>query len=727
MSLRQSARRWQSAYKAFERPFRSISAVTPAHHPLSAKKSGLSSSTHMWESVVSAFYDEFVLYTQHRSNEVRLTQTAEVAMLRCLSEKRPNEALEVYEAVCRCGLIGMSSRTLSRCSCRTLSNKTPVHTGTSQAFVSLDQLAQRALTHVPHRKSMHAMLALLMAAELEAAPLPTTDYGYARMMTRSAHRNRDLEASSNNAYVTPAETADGRGTLAEPALLPPIGTLSAAEQARIRIQQHLYTLHATQQLCQPLGKECCLVEMHQLCAPSSVNLCASKKTMHTAGDVEVGPLYTLSHVILHHPFTFIQPSAPWAQREMHWEDIGSRVCVQALAPADVARLTKIEETVRPYRLLCKDSLTFLSRMVPNWDTVLVRRVAETLVIPAAAHGVFPDSYRRLRSAAAQSRRSSVGATLSRPGRARVQITTPECCTSWTDAATHRLFGEESGDGHASPLSRVEHIIKRRVHHDVVVPDTPYILQRFQQLKHLSRHREVIVTHSVFLDLVAAASLSTHPTRFHARRVLREVMCATTTAVTGRVYDKTGSTFDVQDSVSASLRQQQQLSGFTLLGLQDELALLERCPERFYLSAFPSAASLSDQALMGKRTSLDRATYLGDIEPGSYLSVVLVAKQLERMIAAHDNGEDFFASDTAAAPTSTHAKINNLVQQILEGNSSASNPTKPFSQQPSGPLFRNRSHGLWARLPIVIATTQDNTRMGAFTVGLNMYPPAGVVP
>lgn len=675
---------------------------------------------------MGAFYDEFLLYTQHRSSEVRLTHAAEAAMLRCLDEDRASEALEVYEAVCRCGLVGMS-RTLGRSSCRTSPTTTAPHTCTSEASVSLDQLAQRALTHVPHRQCQHSMLALLMAAEPDA-PSPTTDYGDDRRAAGSPQGSRDLNASSCNVYATSAATDGERGVSVEAALLSQGGAPSATEQARIRIQQRLHALHTTQQLRQPLGKECCLVEMLQLCAPSGVGSRTFTTVRKVTDQVEVGPLRTLSHVVLHHPFTYMQPSAPWAQQEVYWEEISSRVCVQSLTPADAARLTKIEDAVSPYRLFCKNSLMFLARMVPNWDAVLVRRVAETLVLPATAHSVFPESYRRLRSTAAQNRRPSARVAPSRPGVACDQLAAPGCCTSWTDSATHKLFGEESCDGHVSPLLRVEYLVKRRVHHDVVVPDTAYVLQRFQQLKQLARHREVIVTHGVFLDLVAAASLSTHPTSFHARRVLRGIMCATTTAITGKTSAEAGGHLDVQGLTSASRRRhQQQQSGFTLLGLQDELALLERCPERFSLSDFSSASSRSDWALMGQWASLDSATRVGNIEYGGCSSAVLVAKQLERMIAAHDRGEDFLANSTTTVSTSTGVEIDNLVQHILQGNSNATSPKMPLSKQSTGPLFKNRSRGLWARMPIVVATTHESTRAAAFMVGLNMHPPAGVAP
>ncbi|AIO01767.1 hypothetical protein LPMP_341400 [Leishmania panamensis] len=677
-------------------------------------------------SVVGAFYDEFLLYTQQRSSEVRLTHAAEAAMLRCLDAERASEALEVYEAVCRCGVVGMSSRPLGRSSCRTSPTRTAPHMCTSLATISLDQLAQRALAHVPHRKFQHSMLSLLMAAELDK-PSPTMDYGNSRRAAGLSSGSGDLKASSGNAYAPQTAVADEKGVSVEATFLSHAGDPSAAEQARIRVQQRLHALHTTQQLRQPLGKEYCLVEMLQLCAPSAVGARASTAARKVTDEIEVSPLRTLSHVVLHHPFTHMQPSAPWAQKEMHWEEISLRVCAQALTPANLARLTKIEDAVSPYRLFCKSSLMFLARMVPNWDAVLVRRVAETLVLPATAHSVFPESYRRLLPTAAQRRRPSETAALSTPGAACGQLATPRCCTSWTDSATHKLFGEESGDNHASPLLRVEHLVKRRVHHDVVVPDTSYMLRHFQQLKQLARHREVIVTHSVFLDLVAAASLPTHPTRFHARRVLRDIMYATTTAVTGKQSNEAGGKWDVRSVASGSRRRDQlQQSGFTLLGLQDELALLERCPERFYLSEFSSAASLSDWALMGQWISLDSAARVSDVEYGSQSCVALVAKQLERMIATHDRGEDFFANSTGA-PTRTHVGVDSLVQHILESNSNATSPTTPSSRQTTGPLFKNRSRGLWARMPVVVATTHDRTRAAAFTVGLRMYPPAGLVP
>ncbi|GET92660.1 hypothetical protein, conserved [Leishmania tarentolae] len=726
MSLRRSAVRWQPAYTVLAHRTSITSAETPARHHVRPDARDPSGNSHTWESVVGTFYDEFLLYTQHRSSEVHLTDAAQAAMLRCLDEQRASEALEVYEALCRCGLVGMS-HTLRYGTCRTSPTTTVSRTRTSQAFISLDHLAQRALAHLPHRHFQHSMLALLMAAELDVSS-STTDHGDNGRAEASPHGSRDPNLTSHNGYAT-STTEDARGRYVEIALLSQAETPSAAEKARIRVQQRLHTLHTTRQLRQPLGKECCLVEMLQLCAPSDAGSRAFTAARQLTDEIEVGPLRTLSHVVLHHPFTHLQPSASWAQQEMHWEEISSSVRAQSLTPADVARLTKIEDAVSPYRQFCRNSLMFLERMVPNWDMVLVRRVAETLVLPASAHSIFPESYRRLRPNAAQRRCSSASVALSARGATFDQMAAPECCTSWTDSATHQLFGDSSFDGHVSPLLRVEYLVKRRVHHNVIVPDTAYVLQRFQQLKQLARHREVIVTHDVFLDLVAAASLFTHPARFHARRVLRDIMCATTTAVTGKASAEARGQLDMEGLKSASRRrnQQQQQSGFTLLGLQDELALLERCPERFYLSDFPSTASLSDWALMGQWTSFSSAACLGDIKYGGCPSVVLVAKELERMIAAHDRGEDFLANNAKTATTSTCVGIDSLVEHILQGNRNVASQKMSLSQQSAGQLFKNRSRGLWARMPVVIATTNDSTRAAAFTVGLDMYPPAGVAP
>ncbi|KAG5466732.1 hypothetical protein LSCM1_00908 [Leishmania martiniquensis] len=726
MGLRRSTLRWHPPCAVLARHSWSMSGAAAACRHDNPEAPHLSSSSHVPKSVVGAFYDEFLLYMQHRSSEVRLTHAAKVAMLHCLDTEQASEALEMYEAVCRCGLVGLSARMLGRGGCRTSQTRSTPWRCVAQTYTSLDQLAHRALSRIPHRKFQHSMLTLLMAAELDTPSLPT-DHGDDRGAAFSPDGSRGLSAASRDAYAALTAVADETGVSVEAALLSQAGTPSAAEQARIRIQQRLHALHTTHQLRQPLGKDFCLVEMLHLCTPPALGSRGANAAVEVADEIDVGPLRTLSHIVLRHPFTYAQPSAPWARQEMHWEEISSCVRAQGLAPADVSRLTKIEDDVSPYRVYCKNSLMFLARMVPSWDAVLVRRVAQTLVLPATAQSVFPEAYQRWRPAAAQSRRPSSRAAQSTKGAVLGQPTASRCCSTWTDSTTHKLFGEESSDGHASPLWRVEQLVKRRVHHDIVVPDTLYVLQRFQQLKQLARHREVIVTHGVFLDLVAAASLPAHPTRFRARRVLWDVMCATTTAVTGKGSDEGLSGLGKLSVAPVSRRRQPPLqSGFTLLGLQDELALLERCPERFYLSAFSSADSVSDWSLMGQWAPNDSIARVEDIEYGSQTSVVLVAKQLERMIAAHDRGEDFFENNAAAATTSLHVGIDGLVQHILQGRESIASPSISSSRQSTGSLFKNRSRGLWARMPVVVSTTHDSTRAAAFTVGLHMHPPAGVV-
>ncbi|KPA86070.1 hypothetical protein ABB37_00337 [Leptomonas pyrrhocoris] len=681
------------------------------------------------------FYAEYERYAQNSSNLLTTTRAAELAMRRCLSKRRAAEALEVYEMLCRCGLIGITTFSSPSSSSPSAAFDTSRRTADTSA-ASLDQLAQEALKHLPHRKCQYSVLSLLMAAEVG----------------NSAFVNSVLVYPDDRREESSRRNASNRSDTPPSMLLPHLEDVSVAELARIRVHQRLHALHTTGQLQQPLGKEYCLVAMHELCAdPSGVASttsltlsAASTASTQLCNEIEVGPLCALSRCVLEHPFTYATPSAAWAQRELLWEAdmCGDRwswtstttettatstarsVLEEALAPADAERLMHIDNFVCPYRALCRSSLEFLDTFVPHWDALFVRRVAETLVLPPEAHVIFPANYNRSRAAAAAAatRRGVAG------GQDVLRSTTgwsknAVCATStWTDASVHQLFGPQDAAGSdvcvahssTSPVCRAEGIIKRRVHHDVVVPDAAYVLHRFHQIRQLARHREVIVTHAVFLELVAAASRTANPLRFHARRVLREIMYATTTAVTARAEKAV-----LTKARTAPRKHPRATCGFTLLGLQDELALLEHCPERFFLQAHAEANAPSS------------------------VSVVLVTKQLERMIAAHDRGEEFAVqsstdadvADGGAASTTTisaqtaQLNVDSLVSHLLEGNvgDASLRPVPSSSSKRAEPLFKNRSGRHWARLPALVATTNDDTRAAAFELGLSMYPPAGVAP
>jgi hypothetical protein len=764
---------WPSPPRAASQPPQQQSACCCA-------SASLTSSSQLWESAVHDFYVEYRRYSHQSSNVVPMTRAAERAMQRCLAERRAVEALEVYETLCRCGLVGIASA----------SSSSQRAAGSAVTAGSLDQLAQQALQHVPHRKCQYAVLSLLMAAEVETPTTLANSLLYPaeeKEETKHARSTRDTETTAKEFFTYPSTFLQRSEKL----------NLSVAEQTRIRVQQCLHTLHATGQLQQLLGKEYCLVEMHELCTGTGTTTASSSSSFaDLCSDIEVSPLCLLSRCVLEHPFAYTTPSALWAQRELLWEAdmrgdsrwsssarslttmtaVPTTRSTGALAPADALRLAHIDNAVSPYRSLCRNTLAFLAAFVPNWDALLVRRVAETLVLPPEAHVVFSTTYPRSRStaaAAASARRNAQDPLLGAGEKSAEAL--PTSASAWTDASAHQLFdcpdatavtttGNSSSTrevSHASsalvsPMKRVEGILKRRVQHDVVVPDTAYLLHRFHQLRQLARHREVVVTHAVFVELVVAASRVDNPQRFHARRVLREMMCATTTALTAaaakerihrnehtgrRSRHNSGSTsVSISTATSSFHRHQRAAYGFTLLGLQDELALLESCPERFYLQLYAEPNMLPSSADDLLRTS-------SSCRPSSSASVVLVAKQLERMIAAYDRGENFGESEKKTTATtavdadgsnactdgvhSTLFDVDDMVSHLL-GGSTIETATqlragRPPTSKRSEPLFKSRSRGHWARLPTLVATTSDTTRAAAFQVGLSMYPPAGVAP
>ncbi|ORC92279.1 uncharacterized protein TM35_000044930 [Trypanosoma theileri] len=282
-------------------------------------------------------------------------------------------------------------------------------------------------------------------------------------------------------------------------------------------------------------------------------------------------------------------------------------------------------------------------------------------------------------------------------------------STWTDTSCE-LFGSFA-DVH-SPTERVEMLIRRRIHYNIVVPDTSFLLQNFNQLLQLAKHREIVIPHSVLLDVVHSALDDQGPRRFNSRRVLQSLMYATTNKNTIREWSPSTNPY--------SIPMKRGQGGVTLLGLQDEVVLLEGSSERFFL-----AETFSQQ---------DPNT----VSVGSTsIATVLVAKQLEKLVVPqnsrtsqqqqqqqqHQQLSVVHASEVDHLVAGLIASMNNNDHYNRDYNKKRDNyDAAAYTVGKPAPLFKSRSRSFWARMPVVLATTNDETRRAAFMVGLSMFPP-----
>ncbi|EPY18817.1 hypothetical protein STCU_09759 [Strigomonas culicis] len=516
------------------------------------------------------------------------------------------------------------------------------------AAANIHRLALDALRTVPHRSHQRRVVAQLLAAEgVGAGPAAADDPRHPARLT----------------------------------------AVSVAEDFRVQLRQQLGVLRTTRQLRLPLGRNYLLTQAQRALDDHRLRR-----------EVEVDPLLQLSSALLWHPFSYATPSLRWARRQGRLETLAHTVSTSGMSPIQRRRILEMEAAVAPVRRVCTHTLQYLTTLAPQWDALVARRVAEVLLLPEDARSIFPPDYRAKRQRA---RRAGSGA--------RQLLAGGNGDAAWTDAA-HRLFdppvpAHEAAEAEAGgvgaldrALARASRILARRVFPNIIVPDAAFVLQHLQQLLQLGRHREIVLPHGVLLALARLAATTRDPKRFHARRALHALMQQTTTSDTPRL--ETAVRRGGAHSVAA--RHVRQRGGVTLLGLQDELALLERCPERTLLEDALGAAADRFDDDAGLPLGGRAAAGVGDV------SATLVALQVGRLVAAPPG---------ARQRPSSLSEVDALVAAIVQSNAPAA------AVAPSEvPLFKTRSRAYWARMPVVLATTSDSTRAIAHMMGVRMYPP-----
>ncbi|EKF31605.1 hypothetical protein MOQ_004557 [Trypanosoma cruzi marinkellei] len=587
----------------------------------------------------------------------------------CILHRKTADALRIYEVFSRSGyVLGQSHHARRRSLPVVLSVE-------SLQGLSADELALVALRQYPHRVHQSRIVAQMIAAE-DADP--DDDVCNTPVMTE---RPLASKAPPFRDGVRTFGKMDGGFT--ETFHVPFLGMteVTEAEQFRILLQQNMQLLRETRYFQQRLGLHYLLSQMRHV---------VDNKRL--SSQVEMVPLVHVGRAVLDHPFIFAKPSSENARQQLLFEEFGSLPVHKGLSEVQQAKLMAIETTVEPLRPLCSEPLKFMDSLASSWDALFVRRAALTLVLPSEAHDVLPRSRARGRGGGSSSVSGSGGIC----GRGERHLESSLTASTWTDASSELFGGVEVRDA----ASRVELLINRRLHHNIVVPDTTFLLQNTNQLLQLSRHREVVIPHSVFLDLVNSALDDQGPRRFHSRRVLLSLMHETTTKKT--VRDFHGSL----DPYSIHMKRTQ--GGVTLLGLQDEVVLLENSQERFFL-----ADALAGQEQ--EEPSISRSS----------LASVLVAKQLGKMVSSTPGYVTCRVASTNAS------EVDHLVAGVIasmkdESDTQGDHGALARIRGKPAPLFKSRSRSFWARTPVVLATTSDVTRRVAFMVGLPMFPPVSAV-
>ncbi|KAG8343046.1 hypothetical protein ERJ75_000770400 [Trypanosoma vivax] len=534
-------------------------------------------------------------------------------------------------------------------------------TAESLKGLSNDQLALIALAQQPHRSSQSTAVCELMAAEGESCCYPIdTD-------TSLSCPGRVWTLFPTEAFGSGLQSCILRPAPTEP---------TEAEEFRVRLLQNIHLLRATQRLEGRLGLYYLLSQMRHV-----------EVDKRLSSQVEIESLVHIARALLNHPLLFATPSTETAQRQLLFEDFGRSHVDSVLSEVQRTKIAMLEASVDSVRSLCKEPLKFMHTLAASWDALFLRRAAHTLVLPDAAHNVLPHTLRR---------KSREG--VHRMGRTRQGNEKEVDLTRWIDP-NGELFG---GPDMRNAMERVEFIIRRRSNHNIIVPDACFLLQNLSQLLQLARHREVVIPHSVLLEVVYTALEDQGPRRFHSRRVLLTLMRATTTCTTRRMEREGGRLLNPY-----SLPSRRSQSGITILGLQDEVALLECCPERFFLA---TALSRREQTVAETLTPSDCAS-------------VLIAKQLEKFLASTPIGSE--RGSALVELSEVDHLVKGLVDSINNGGTWAGDTvgSEPLSARgrPS-PLFKSRSRSFWSRTPVVLATTTEKTRRAAFMVGLSLFPP-----
>lgn len=495
----------------------------------------------------------------------------------------------------------------------------------------LDMLAASALNQLPMRQTQRTVVAQLCSAH-EGSDAP-------RDLGDDTHRRGNVSAVSE-------------------------GLLCEAERFRVQTRQQAQLLRSLGLLPKPLGARFVQSRMQVVCDLPQL-----------AADAEVLPLAQLSSAALWHPFSHASPSEESAQRELLYEYLSAPTSRYSTAQQE--RLSELERTLGPP---ASSTAGFVAAHAAHWDALLLRRVAETLVLPAEMHDTVPHNGR------SGNGRSHARRTMQVPRAGG-------CKWAGGDDNVGSLFDPPispaaAGGGTASQ-KRLEAIVRRRVLHDIVVPDAAFVVANLHQLLHLGRHREIVVTHGVLLELVYMAADVQARARFAARRALRALMERTTS------------------------HQKDEASGVTVLGLQDELTLTEDCQERFLLADSWGlwAASLPE---------MERVAVLSGGAPhltqAHGLSASLCARQLQRVITSHDHDEDHYGSSQPVSRAGRSLLGENLDIQALAGGMATS--VAPLVQS----LCMTRSSANWTKAPVMLATTQPSTRTIAFALGVRMFPP-----
>lgn len=317
--------------------------------------------------------------------------------------------------------------------------------------------------------------------------------------------------------------------------------------------------------------------------------------------------------------------------------------------------------------------------------------------------------------------------------------------------------------------RLRELLRRRRFTQLLVPDAAFLLSKASQLEELSRAREVIITHQVFIQLLHVAeggdlhtrggwwkqimpfSGACSPHRFRARRILCHLLSRAAPreeededesgvrpAVlkrrrsrrrhAGKLLPQSATAHEVlmasvQRCKDQSIYTSGEGGGVTLLGLSDELELQSRWPPSYQSLTMRSARCGLEEdegvvrcaiALEGILAQERKREAWWDTPPPS-----TATSGTKNSVDEDDAMESFFLNPSFSSPVITPSSLSSLsnCRETVKRKTTTARHTQPTPH----------SQGkYWARQPVVVVTAQEATRELAFRLGVQTFPPATAI-
>lgn len=533
-----------------------------------------------------------------RSGDRRLVSSilveAERAMQISVQNGRPKEALDVFWALNSTGLLPFSTRSSGL---DTPPLKTEGETRVAFLARRLCFWAQHALQALPHRQLQAHLVDQLLEAEDTNAESPSSLLGVSVLKDSGEDNQGEMNTTRlKNSLLSSAEQFR-RQLYREEQLIRSAKLLSSHFSQGFYLSKIRDVLHEN-----PLSTLCSNVDV------DAFEYERKGMNVSLKDSVEVFVLCRLSFAILWHPKTLLLldstvkeeensrvvlqrrtsedngltslfPTSsvgglPWSTLlwlpvparegllqlydqtapvlEMCWHVKNNGLTISKGFPQDDTNCTeektfnssievhKEESSATPNHRL----FSLLTHLCAEWDGMLVRRVLNDILLPAAAHNIFispphffpqrsvpctqvnnvenwiPSPRSRIHNKALEpsaknrscSRRPERNGRYARPIELAASLSSTDLALSFSqylfpspESARNQFPGPSSLLPNPSPShARLALLLSRRRFQYIIVPDADFILKQTRRLWELGKYREIVVTHSVLLELLHVA-------------------------------------------------------------------------------------------------------------------------------------------------------------------------------------------------------------------------------